>query len=436
MSGSGTRFPDMTEVYSSRLRKIAREEGEAPGHRPVPRRLRLRLGPELRDARGDQDAPDPRRRRRRDVNGARGHRGAARRDGGARASPWYPTPPPACWARRSPTRRSWRRAAQAAPMLAAPDRRRRRATGSGALRRPAYFPGVDSSVSASLSRAWISTRLCQGIPAAVFLTRSSAPQLLACSRRDDSGITYPPETMKGHGQEDPMECQHPPVPVLVRLDRPLEGADGFSIAVRAEEQGAVDLEVLVVRDPLSDGPARCRGSRGSPARIGDDRDHPSQVAAQLEIRRLAESSHGVGAHMSVIGEVAGHEVGLRQEVPPPEVLRVLLDGPAEGLDGFLPASLLGQGAAVDGRGRRRGATAGGGGDELVGTPAVRVVAPVRVGTSAWSVAAIVSAAEFVGSSPPPGVLSVISLNQQSPRRSWNPRYPFRGSRRSRASLNL
>ena len=47
----GVRFPDMSEVYSPRLRELADEAAAASGRAAAARRLRRRARPELRDAR-------------------------------------------------------------------------------------------------------------------------------------------------------------------------------------------------------------------------------------------------------------------------------------------------------------------------------------------------------------------------------------------------
>ena len=101
----GTRFPDMSEVYSSRLRAIALEE--ASRHRPGAgmRRLRLPARPQLRDSRRDQDAQNPGCRRRGNVDGARGDRGAARGHRGTGNRPGIERRSRCLGRARSPTRK-------------------------------------------------------------------------------------------------------------------------------------------------------------------------------------------------------------------------------------------------------------------------------------------------------------------------------------------
>jgi purine nucleoside phosphorylase len=66
----GVRFPDMTEVYSSRLRGIADRAGAAIGRVAAARHLRGIDGTQLRNARGDPVSADDRRRRGRHVHRA------------------------------------------------------------------------------------------------------------------------------------------------------------------------------------------------------------------------------------------------------------------------------------------------------------------------------------------------------------------------------
>ncbi len=70
----GARFPDMTEVYSARLRGVADRAGQAIELTAAARRLRRPAGAQLRNARGDPLPADDRRRRGRHVDGARGDR--------------------------------------------------------------------------------------------------------------------------------------------------------------------------------------------------------------------------------------------------------------------------------------------------------------------------------------------------------------------------
>ena len=79
----GLRFPDMTYVYSPRLRAIADETAQRDRRADSTWRLHRRAGAELRNAGGDSRVPHPRRRCGRHVHGAgsdrgppHGHRGA------------------------------------------------------------------------------------------------------------------------------------------------------------------------------------------------------------------------------------------------------------------------------------------------------------------------------------------------------------------------
>ena len=80
----GPRFPDMTEAYSKRLRRIADEVAASQGIGVAHGVYAGLLGPELRDAGRDPLPARDRRRRGWDVDGSRGARGAAHGDGGAR----------------------------------------------------------------------------------------------------------------------------------------------------------------------------------------------------------------------------------------------------------------------------------------------------------------------------------------------------------------
>ena len=87
----GLRFPDMTNVYSPRLRAIADEAATALGVDDSARRLRRGARTELRNAGGDSRVPDARRRRGRHVDGARSDRRAPHGDRGARHLAASPT---------------------------------------------------------------------------------------------------------------------------------------------------------------------------------------------------------------------------------------------------------------------------------------------------------------------------------------------------------
>ena len=72
----GPRFPDMSEVYSTRLRQLAGDAARAQGLDAGARRLRRAARTELRNAGRDPLSADHRRRRRRDVDRARSDRRA------------------------------------------------------------------------------------------------------------------------------------------------------------------------------------------------------------------------------------------------------------------------------------------------------------------------------------------------------------------------
>ena len=73
----GLRFPDMTNVYSPRLREIADEAGQALGVADSARHLHRGARAELRNAGGDSRVQDARRRRGGDVDGAGSDRRAS-----------------------------------------------------------------------------------------------------------------------------------------------------------------------------------------------------------------------------------------------------------------------------------------------------------------------------------------------------------------------
>ena len=73
----GLRFPDMTNVYSPRLRGIADEAGQALGVADSARHLCRGARPELRNAGGDSRVQDARRGCGRDVDGAGSDRRAS-----------------------------------------------------------------------------------------------------------------------------------------------------------------------------------------------------------------------------------------------------------------------------------------------------------------------------------------------------------------------
>ena len=80
----GPRFPDMSEVYSTRLRQLAGDAARAQRADAGARRLRRAARTELRNAGGNPVSADDRRRRRRDVDRARSDRRAPHGRGGAR----------------------------------------------------------------------------------------------------------------------------------------------------------------------------------------------------------------------------------------------------------------------------------------------------------------------------------------------------------------
>ena len=101
----GPRFPDMSEVYSRRLRDTADEAAAAAaGRGDRARRLHRRARTELRDARGNPRLPRLGRGRRRDVHRTRSHRGAPHGSRGARHLVYHEhgggRPAPAAGARR------------------------------------------------------------------------------------------------------------------------------------------------------------------------------------------------------------------------------------------------------------------------------------------------------------------------------------------------
>ena len=76
----GSRFVDLTDLYSARLRAVARDGRPRPPRGRLPRASRAAL----RDAGRDPHGRHARRRPRRHVDRARGDRRPPRRDGGAR----------------------------------------------------------------------------------------------------------------------------------------------------------------------------------------------------------------------------------------------------------------------------------------------------------------------------------------------------------------
>ena len=101
----GPRFPDMTEIYSRRLRGLAGDAAAAARHAGRARRLRRGPRSELRDPGRDSRLPHPGRRRRRHVDGARGDRRAAHAASRCSASRASPIRPPASSIARCTTTR-------------------------------------------------------------------------------------------------------------------------------------------------------------------------------------------------------------------------------------------------------------------------------------------------------------------------------------------
>ena len=106
----GPRFPDMTEVYSSRLRGIAVEAAAALGQRLARGVYVARPRPELRDAGGDPFLPHDRRGCGRHVHGSRGDRRAAHGPRGARDLVHHQSGGGSAADSRSCTTKSWKSA--------------------------------------------------------------------------------------------------------------------------------------------------------------------------------------------------------------------------------------------------------------------------------------------------------------------------------------
>ena len=91
----GPRFPDLTDVWTPALRERLHAAGAAEGDPARGGRLRRAARSVVRDAGRGPDAEDARRRRGRDVDGARGGRGAMGRVSRCAACRWSRTPAPA-----------------------------------------------------------------------------------------------------------------------------------------------------------------------------------------------------------------------------------------------------------------------------------------------------------------------------------------------------